>query len=102
MFVSLWICKASATAEVATNQASVIGIRRLARKSTLDYSVVVDAPWMTTFYVGIAKNSAHPNAGKLLISLVLSKEGQDILWETSRDGSHHVKGTKYHAWFQKK
>ena len=68
----------------------------------IDYSIVVDAPWMTTFYVGIPKNSAHPNAGKLLISLVLSKEGQDILWETSRDGSHHVKGTKYHSWFQKK
>lgn len=68
----------------------------------IDYSVVVDAPWMTTFYVGIPKNSAHPNAGKLLISLVLSKEGQDILWETSRDGSHHVTGTKYHAWYQKK
>jgi iron(III) transport system substrate-binding protein len=68
----------------------------------IDYSVVVDAPWMTTFYVGIPKNSAHPNAGKLLISLVLSKEGQDILWETSRDGSHHVKGTKYYSWFQKK
>ena len=68
----------------------------------IDYSVVVDAPWMTTFYVGIPKNSAHPNAGKLLISLVLSKEGQDILWDTSRDGSHHVKGTKYYSWFQKK
>ncbi|MGH7795346.1 MAG: hypothetical protein ACREQ2_10680 [Candidatus Binatia bacterium] len=52
---------------------------------------------MTTFYVGIPKNSAHPNAGKLLISLVLSKE-----WDTSRDGSHHVKGTKYYSWFQKK
>lgn len=68
----------------------------------IDYSVVVDAPWMTTFYVGIPKNSVHPNAGKLLISLVVSKEGQDILWDTSRDGSHHVKGTKYSAWFQKK
>jgi iron(III) transport system substrate-binding protein len=68
----------------------------------IDYSVVVDAPWMTTFYVGIPKNSAHPNAGKLLISLVLSKEGQDILWDTTRDGSHHVKGTKYYSWFQKK
>jgi ABC-type Fe3+ transport system substrate-binding protein len=68
----------------------------------VDYSVVVDAPWMSTVYVGIPKNSPHPNAGKLLISLVLSKEGQDILWDSSRDGSHHVKGTKYQAWFQKK
>lgn len=68
----------------------------------IDYSIVVDAPWMTTFYVGIPKNSVRPNAGKLLISLVVSKEGQDIIWDTSRDGSHHVKGTKYSTWFQKK
>ena len=65
------------------------------------YSVVVNAPWMSTFYIGIPKNSAHPNAGKLLVSLLLSKEGQNILWETSRNGSHHVKGTKYDDWYQK-
>jgi len=61
------------------------------------YSLVADAPWMSTFYIGIPKNSAHSNAGKLLASVILSKEGQDIIWDSSRDGSHHVKGTKYQS-----
>jgi len=66
----------------------------------IDYSVVVDHPWMSTFYIGVPRNSAHPNAGKLLVSMLLSKEGQNILWDTSRNGSHHVKGTKYDEWYQ--
>jgi len=41
----------------------------------------------------VPSNSAHPNAASLLSALLLTKEGQDILWKTEKTSSHLVEGT---------
>jgi ABC-type Fe3+ transport system substrate-binding protein len=41
----------------------------------------------------VPSNSAHPNAAALLAAFLLSKEGQDILWQTEKTSSHLVQGT---------
>ncbi len=43
--------------------------------------------------VTVPTNSAHPNAAALLAALLLSKDGQEILWKTEKTSSHFVEGT---------
>ncbi|HXV83539.1 MAG TPA: hypothetical protein VEG60_27090 [Candidatus Binatia bacterium] len=68
----------------------------------IDYAVVSDAPWLSTVYVGIPRNSARPNAAKMLISVLHTREAQDLFWQKDRQGTHKIKGTKYTLWFEKR
>jgi ABC-type Fe3+ transport system substrate-binding protein len=52
-----------------------------------------DAGILSYWYLAVPTNSAHPNAAALLSGLLLSKEGQDILWKTEKTSSHFVDGT---------
>ena len=52
-----------------------------------------DAGILSYWYLTVPSNSAHPNAAALLAALLLSKEGQEILWKTERTSSHLVEGT---------
>ena len=52
-----------------------------------------DAGILSYWYLAVPSNSAHPNAASLLAALLLSKEGQDILWKTEKTSSHLVEGT---------
>ena len=52
-----------------------------------------DAGILSYWYLTVPTNSAHPNAAALLAGLLLSKEGQEILWKTEKTSSHFVEGT---------
>jgi iron(III) transport system substrate-binding protein len=52
-----------------------------------------DAGILSYWYLAVPSNSAHPNAASLLAALLLSKEGQDILWKSEKTSSHLVDGT---------
>jgi len=55
--------------------------------------VFKDAGILSYWYLTVPSNSAHPNGAVLLAGLLLSKEGQDILWKTEKTTSHLVEGT---------
>ena len=52
-----------------------------------------DAGILSYWYLTVPTNSAHPNAAALLAGFLLSKEGQQILWQTEKTSSHFVNGT---------
>ena len=52
-----------------------------------------DAGILSYWYLTVPTNSAHPNAAALLAGLLLSKDGQEILWKTEKTSSHFVEGT---------
>jgi iron(III) transport system substrate-binding protein len=58
--------------------------------------VFQDAGILSYWYLAVPSNAAHPNAATLLAALLVSKEGQDILWKTEKTSSHLVEGTYMH------
>jgi len=52
-----------------------------------------DAGILSYWYLTVPTNSSHPNAAALLAGLLLSKDGQEILWRTEKTSSHFVEGT---------
>lgn len=60
----------------------------------VDGQVFRDAGILSYWYVTVPSNARNPNAATLLAAFLLSKEGQDILYNTERSSSHLVKGTQ--------
>jgi ABC-type Fe3+ transport system substrate-binding protein len=52
-----------------------------------------DAGILSYWYLAVPSNSAHPNGAALLAAFLLTKEGQEILWNTEKTSSHLVEGT---------
>ena len=46
------------------------------------------------FYLAVPRLAPHPNAAKLWVNYVLSREAQDYLYETEFQDSHLVPGSK--------
>jgi iron(III) transport system substrate-binding protein len=44
--------------------------------------------------LGVPRNSAHPNLGKLFVNMVVSEGGQSILWETYATDHHLLPGSR--------
>ena len=65
-----------------------------ARGAPLDYVVPADAPLLLYLYLGIPRTAPHPNAAKLWVNYILSREAQDILYETNFQDSHLLSGSK--------
>jgi iron(III) transport system substrate-binding protein len=75
----------------------------LAAKATgapLDCALLSDAPFAQLLYMAVPKNAAHSNAAKLWIDYMVSREGQDILYETNFADSHLVPGSKTALWIE--
>lgn len=60
----------------------------------VDGQVFRDAGILSYWYVTVPSNARNPNAATLLAAFLVSKEGQDILYNTERSSSHLVKGTQ--------
>jgi ABC-type Fe3+ transport system substrate-binding protein len=60
----------------------------------IDQVIPSDAPIITYKYMGVPKNAAHPNAARLWINHVLSREGQEVLWETGATDLHYIAGSR--------
>ncbi|HEY7066866.1 MAG TPA: ABC transporter substrate-binding protein [Chloroflexota bacterium] len=64
--------------------------RTWARKGApIDHAIASDAAAVLYYYMGVPKNSAHPNAATLFILESLTREGQDVIWDLW--GLDHVK-----------
>jgi iron(III) transport system substrate-binding protein len=72
-----------------------------AKGAPLDYALLSDAPFAQLLYMAVPRNAAHPNAAKLWIDYVVSREGQDILYETNFSDSHLVPGSKTAPWIER-
>jgi ABC-type Fe3+ transport system substrate-binding protein len=57
-------------------------------------AIPTDAALLFHWYLGVPKNAAHPNAAKLFVDWLLSREGQDLTWEVQAADHHLVPGSK--------
>jgi len=53
------------------------------------------------WFMGVPTGAAHPNTAKLFIALMLSPEGQDIAWQTTRIDNHLLPGSRQAEEFKK-
>jgi iron(III) transport system substrate-binding protein len=65
-----------------------------ARGAPIGYVVPADAALVYHMYMAVPKNAAHPNAAKLFVDYLLSREGQDILYEFEFVDHDLVPGSK--------
>jgi iron(III) transport system substrate-binding protein len=70
-------------------------VRRLqAQGAPLAHVIPADAAAVAFFYMGVPRNAAHPNAAKLFIDYVLSRAGQDVLYDEWFTDHYLVPGSK--------
>jgi iron(III) transport system substrate-binding protein len=60
----------------------------------IGFTLASDAPIVMYLYEAVPTTSAHPNAAKLWVNYLLSKEAQKILYETSFQDLHLLDGSK--------
>ncbi|HLH22171.1 MAG TPA: ABC transporter substrate-binding protein [Chloroflexota bacterium] len=65
-----------------------------AQGAPLDYVVPTDAPLLLYLYVGVPKTAPHPNAAKLWVNYLLTREAQDVLYATNFQDLHLLPGSK--------
>jgi len=65
-----------------------------ARGGPLDIVIPSDAPLLIPLYVGLPKNSAHPNAAKLWVNYLMTREGQDTLYQYDFEDAQQMAGSK--------
>jgi iron(III) transport system substrate-binding protein len=68
--------------------------RLKASGAPIGYAVPSDAAIVALQYLAIPRTTAHPNAAKLWIDYLVSREGQDLLYEVRHEDSHLVPGSK--------
>lgn len=56
--------------------------------------VPTDASLLFHWFVGVPKNAAHPATAKLFIDWLVSREGQDAIWENQAADHHLIPGSK--------
>lgn len=64
------------------------------RGAPVDYAIPADAAQKRYYYTSIPKNAPHPNAGALFSIYLVSKAGQDVMWDTVRAELASVPGSK--------
>jgi iron(III) transport system substrate-binding protein len=65
-----------------------------AQGAPLDYVIPTDAPLLLYLYIGVPKTAPHPNAAKLWVNYLLSREAQDVLYESNFQDLHLLPGSK--------
>lgn len=63
----------------------------------IGWTVPTDAALLGYLYMGVPKNAAHPNAAKLWINYMLSREAQDAMFEFEYTDYHLLAGSKSFA-----
>jgi iron(III) transport system substrate-binding protein len=61
------------------------------------YVIPPDAAVAGVLLMGVPRNSAQPNLGKLFINTVVSEEGQRILWDAASADHHALPGSRMEA-----
>jgi ABC-type Fe3+ transport system substrate-binding protein len=65
-----------------------------AKGAPIGFTLAADAPLLLPLYVGVPRNARHPNAARLWVDYLLSREAQDVLYEENASDSHLVAGSK--------
>jgi len=60
----------------------------------LAQAIPSDAALLFHWFLGVPRNAAHPNAARLFVDWMLSREGQDLTWEIQAADHHLVPGSK--------
>src|SRR5204863_1462778 len=68
--------------------------RQQAKGAQLGHSILEDAALAVFFFVGVPKTAAHPNLAKLYINLMMSLEGQKILFKTTLADLYSLPGSQ--------
>ncbi|HEY7067381.1 MAG TPA: ABC transporter substrate-binding protein [Chloroflexota bacterium] len=67
--------------------------RAQARGSPIGHVIPSDAATLVYWYVAVPRHAAHPAAAKLWVDYLMSREGQDILFEGEHTDHHRVPGS---------
>lgn len=65
-----------------------------AKGTLIGWSQPTDAGLLGYLYAGVPKNAAHPNAAKLFINYLLSREAQDAMYEFEFADHHLIPGSR--------
>jgi len=68
-----------------------------AKGTLIGWSEPSDGALLGYLYMGVPKNAAHPNAAKLWINYMLSREAQDIMYEQEFADHHLLAGSRTFA-----
>jgi ABC-type Fe3+ transport system substrate-binding protein len=60
----------------------------------LEWAMLEDFVGVNFSYMGVPKNSPHPNAAKLFIGFLMSPEGQRLLWEHAREDLYLIESSQ--------
>jgi ABC-type Fe3+ transport system substrate-binding protein len=74
------------------NQSNALAAK--ADGAPVEFTPATDVPSVNLTYMAVPKHSAHPNAAKLWIDHVLSREGQDLVFAMDFMDSHLVPGSQ--------
>jgi iron(III) transport system substrate-binding protein len=65
-----------------------------ARGAPVDHVIPADMALVQYFYYLVPKNAAHPNAAKLWLNYVMSREAQDVMYDIEYSDQYRVPGSK--------
>jgi iron(III) transport system substrate-binding protein len=65
-----------------------------ARGAPLEFTLASDVPLVSPVYMAVPKTAAHPAAAKLWINWMLSREGQELLYQNDYMDSHLIEGSQ--------
>ncbi|MDP2647486.1 MAG: extracellular solute-binding protein [Desulfobacterales bacterium] len=65
-----------------------------AQGAPLDHVFLSDAALVTYWNMGVPKNAKHPNAAKLFVNYMVSREGQDIMYDVEHTDHLSLPGSK--------
>jgi ABC-type Fe3+ transport system substrate-binding protein len=68
-----------------------------AKGTLIGWSQPTDAGLLGYLYMGVPKNAAHPNAAKLFINYMLSREAQDTMYQFEFADHHLIPGSRSFA-----
>jgi ABC-type Fe3+ transport system substrate-binding protein len=65
-----------------------------AEGAPIDLVIPSDAPLLVPLYVAVPKHAPHPAAARLWVNYMMSREGQDLIYQFTHGDSHIVPGSK--------
>ena len=68
-----------------------------AKGTLIGWTVPTDAALLGYLYMGVPKNAAHPNAAKLWINYMLSRDAQDAMYDYEYTDYHLLAGSRSFA-----
>jgi iron(III) transport system substrate-binding protein len=74
------------------DQSNALGMK--ARGLPIDFAMMPEAPFVQHRYAAIPRTAAHPNAARLWINYLLTREAQDVIYETTFADASFVPGSK--------